>query len=228
MNQILQQFKGQSIRIVEVEGDAWFVLKDLCAVLELANYRNVAARLDADEKDVRLMDTPGGEQRLITVNESGLYAVILRSDKPVAKDFRKWVTNEVLPSLRKTGAYAMAPTAPAPDFAQLERLAGLTAQAIENSEKRVLAEVEQRIEEMVAEQPINSVQKNELYRAVRNLAAVMGGKPRDYAKAWAALKDRFQVAAYGDLQSRRFDDAMRFVRELTAAYETPRALEFGA
>lgn len=226
MSQILQQFKGQSVRIVEVDGEPHFVLTDICAALGVKQPSRVAQRLDADEKGVTSIHTPGGLQQMLTVNESGLYAVILRSDKPVAKEFRKWVTNEVLPSLRKTGSYAMPQVAP--DFAQLERLAGLTAQAIENSEKRVLAEVEQRIEEMVAEQPINSVQKNELYRAVRNLAAVMGGKPRDYAKAWAALKDRFQVAAYGDLQSCRFEDAMRFVRELTSAYETPRALEFGA
>jgi prophage antirepressor-like protein len=82
-------------------GDPWFVAKDVCAALEIENSRNATARLDADEKGVRLVDTLKGKQKLTIVSESGLYALILRSDKPAAKKFRKWVTSEVLPAIRK-------------------------------------------------------------------------------------------------------------------------------
>ena len=86
-------------------GEPWFVLKDVCNILGVVNDRNVAARLDEDEKDVCQMDTLGGTQNVTVVSESGLYHVILRSDKPEAKPFRKWVTSEVLPSIRKNGGY---------------------------------------------------------------------------------------------------------------------------
>lgn len=96
---------GCKVRTLEKDGEPWWVLADVCKVLEIKNSRDAAARLDADEKGVALTDTPGGMQKATIINESGLYAVILRSDKPQAKPFRKWVTAEVLPSIRKHGAY---------------------------------------------------------------------------------------------------------------------------
>lgn len=87
-----------------------FCLADLCAALGISNHRNVKARLD--EEDVRLMDTPtnGGLQQITFVTESGMYDVILRSDAEKAKPFRKWVTSEVLPTIRKHGVYATPQT----------------------------------------------------------------------------------------------------------------------
>ncbi|MBQ6163930.1 MAG: hypothetical protein IJK23_05600 [Clostridia bacterium] len=100
-------YAGTQVRAVEKDGEPWFVLKDVCDVLRISNSRNVVERLDEDEKGVHLMDTPGGEQQMTIINESGLYNVILRSDKPEAKPFRKWVTSEVLPSIRRTGRYVI-------------------------------------------------------------------------------------------------------------------------
>lgn len=100
-------YEANEVRTVEKNGQPWFVLKDVCQVLDINNYRMVASRLDEDEKGVSLTDTLGGKQKLTIINESGLYSVILRSDKPQAKPFRKWVTSEVLPSIRKTGSYAI-------------------------------------------------------------------------------------------------------------------------
>lgn len=95
------------IRMVMVDGEPMFCLIDVCRALELSNSRIVADRLDEDER--RKLDLPRqGETWFVT--ESGLYAVILRSDKPNAKKFRKWVTSEVLPSIRKHGAYATKDT----------------------------------------------------------------------------------------------------------------------
>ena len=100
-------FSGSEVRTVEVNGEPWWVLADVCNVLEISNSRNIAARLEDDEKGVTLVDTLGGAQNMTIINESGLYSVILRSDKPQAKPFRKWVTSEVLPSIRKTGSYSV-------------------------------------------------------------------------------------------------------------------------
>lgn len=103
-------FRDTEVRTIQKCGVYYFVLSDICKVLEIANARNAARRLDEDEKDVHLVDTLGGKQEMTVVNESGLYAVILRSDKPQAKAFRKWITSEVLPTLRKTGSYTVKPT----------------------------------------------------------------------------------------------------------------------
>lgn len=95
------------IRMVEEKGEPWFVLADLCKVLELSNPSKVAQRLDEDERSNFKLGRQGYG---VVVNESGMYAVILRSDKPQAKPFRKWVTSEVLPSIRKTGNYTVHQT----------------------------------------------------------------------------------------------------------------------
>ena len=107
----LQIFNYQSseVRTIMRNGEPWFCLVDVCRVLDMSNPRSVADRLDQDER--RKFDLPRqGETWFI--NESGLYNVILRSDKPEAKPFRKWVTGTVLPSIRKTGAYSAGKTLP--------------------------------------------------------------------------------------------------------------------
>lgn len=111
------RYQGNEVRTVEVNGEPWFVLKDVCAVLGIGNSRMVFDRLDSDEKGVSQIDTPGGLQNVNIVNESGLYNVLLRSDKPEAKPLRKWVTSEVLPSIRKTGSYNQKPLSPVEMFA---------------------------------------------------------------------------------------------------------------
>ena len=104
----LQIFKyhDSEVRTVELNGEPWFVLKDVCGVLGISNHKMTAQRLDADEVILTdLTDSMGRQQETTVINESGLYNVILRSDKPEAKPFRKWVTAEVLPTIRKHGAY---------------------------------------------------------------------------------------------------------------------------
>lgn len=101
------EYQNNKVRTVDMDGAPWFVLKDVCEVLGLGNSRMVSDRLDEDEKGVSKIDTLGGAQNVTIISESGLYNVILRSDKPEAKPFRKWVTSEVLPSIRKTGSYTM-------------------------------------------------------------------------------------------------------------------------
>lgn len=103
MNELtIWTYENTDVRTIEKDGETWWALVDVCDVLELTNNRMVADRLDEDER--RKFNLPRqGETWFI--NESGLYSVILRSDKPQAKPFRRWVTHEVLPEIRKTGSY---------------------------------------------------------------------------------------------------------------------------
>ena len=98
-------FDGRQVRIVEKNGSPWWVLKDVCLVLEVNNSRDITTRLDDDEKGVDIIDTLGGKQELTIISESGLYNVILLSRKPEAKRFKRWIIHEVLPSIRKHGGY---------------------------------------------------------------------------------------------------------------------------
>ena len=102
---ILQWKEGASIRMQMIKDEPWFAAKDVCELLGLDNSRQAVSRLDDDEKGVINSDTLGGKQELTFVNESGMYALIFQSRKPQARAFRKWVTGEVLPSLRKYGYY---------------------------------------------------------------------------------------------------------------------------
>ncbi len=104
-------YEGNQIRVAKSEdGEPWFVGKDVCSILEIENPSNAYSRLDEDEKlTLRLPDAESGVAWRtvpgVMVSEPGLYKLILRSDKPKAKDFQRWVTHEVLPAIRKTGGY---------------------------------------------------------------------------------------------------------------------------
>lgn len=105
MNQLQQifDFRGQQLRILDHNNGPWFVARDVTDILELD--RTATRRLEEEEKDVYLMHTPGGSQSMSIINESGLYELIFASRKPEAKFFKKWVKQEVLPSIRKHGGY---------------------------------------------------------------------------------------------------------------------------
>lgn len=95
------------VRTTVRDGDPWFVAVDVCKALSISNHRDALGRLDEDEKGVALTDTLGGKQNLTIVNEPGLYTLVLGSRKPAAKAFKRWITHEVLPALRKTGRYSI-------------------------------------------------------------------------------------------------------------------------
>lgn len=103
---IFQNPEFGEVRAQEIQGEPWFVLKDVCDVLGIKNAREAAKRLDEDDVgQTDVVDRAGRMQNMSIINESGLYTTIIRSDKPQAKAFRKWITGEVLPSIRKTGGY---------------------------------------------------------------------------------------------------------------------------
>ena len=96
-----------SVRVVMHNGEPWFVAKDVCDCLDLTNTAQTISYLDDDEKGVTTNYTPGGKQEMSMISEAGLYSLILRSRKPEAKAFKRWVTHDILPSIRKTGGYGM-------------------------------------------------------------------------------------------------------------------------
>ena len=111
-NLIPFEFESHALRVnMDAAGQPWFVAADVCAALALPETHKAIARLDDDEKGRNSIPTPGGSQDMSVVNESGLYNLVLGSRKPEAKRFKRWVTHEVLPTIRKTGTYASAASA---------------------------------------------------------------------------------------------------------------------
>lgn len=156
-------FSGLEVRTVEANGEPWWVLSDVCKVLELTTPARVAERLEDDEKGMSLIHTPGGDQNMSIINESGLYSVILRSDKPQAKPFRKWVTGEVLPAIRKTGVYAVSD--PVPD---------MQVRKIEVQEQNAKTRAAQLLLKMAAEDTLSPEYRNIL---IAKAAEVLTGSP---------------------------------------------------
>lgn len=106
-------FHGNQVRVVMVDGDPWWVAVDVCQVLEIKDARQAAARLDQEDRcQTTVLDARGVAQDTWAVNESGLYELIFRSDKPQAREFRRWVTSEVLPQIRRTGSYQIEQSQP--------------------------------------------------------------------------------------------------------------------
>lgn len=180
----IQVFNYQSheVRTVEQDGEPWFVLKDVCKVLGLTTPARVAERLDSDEVSLtHLIDSMGRQQETTVINESGLYNVILRSDKPEAKPFRKWVTSEVLPSIRKSGGYIAGQDQLTPEE--------LMAKALQVANK-TLAEREARISALTVQNTIMApkaeyfdelVDRNTL-TSFRDTAKELGIKPKAFVE----------------------------------------------
>lgn len=141
--QIFNNDRFGQVRIVPVEGELMFVAKDVCDCLEITKHRDAISRLDSDERGSVKLDTPGGKQDVAAINEYGLYNLVLSSRKPEAKEFKRWITHDVIPSIRKTGSYSLAVPKSLPE--------ALRAYANEveshNATKAIVAQQEQQIAE---------------------------------------------------------------------------------
>ena len=144
MNIIPFNFESKEIRVVEINNEPWFVAADIASTLEYSDAEAMTRRLDADEKQ-NLQIVGFGNRGASVVNESGLYAAIMGSKKPEAKTFKKWVTAEVLPSIRKTGSYSIQ----LPDFTDPAEAA--IAWANQYKEKQALALINKRQEEEISQ-----------------------------------------------------------------------------
>lgn len=175
-------YSGAEVRTVKKDGAPWFVLKDVCGVLNLGTPSRVAERLDGDEVSLtHLTDSLGRLQETTVISESGLYNVILRSDKPEAKPFRKWVTAEVLPAIRRSGGYIAGQNDLSP--------AELMAKALKVAE-HTLAERDARISSLQVQNAIMApkadyfdelVERNTL-TSFRDTAKELGIPPRKFTQ----------------------------------------------
>jgi prophage antirepressor-like protein len=133
-------YKNHQVRIFLIDGEPWWVAKDVCDVLELGDTHKVMERLDEDERNtIPVTDSLGRLQETYIVNEAGLYNLILGSRKPEAKDFKRWITHEVIPQIRKTGAYALEPR-------QLLAVAIIEAQKIIEEQDKKIKELQPKAE----------------------------------------------------------------------------------
>lgn len=210
--QIFNNDEFGEIRTAVVNNEPMFCLIDICKALELSNSRIVADRLDEDER--RKLDLPRqGETWFVT--ESGLYAVILRSDKPNAKKFRKWITSEVLPSIRKTGSY----TKPMTTAEKIQ----LLAQGNEELNERV-DKVEDKVDRLENDAPLYGCEIDEIQKHVRRKGVdILGGKQSEaykdrsirssvYSDIYSQLKREYGcVASYKSIKRKYIADAHEFI-----------------
>lgn len=134
----LFDYHGSSVRTLLIDGELWFVVADVCAILGISNPSQAVSYLDADEYKTTLISSEGGQQRPANVvNEAGLYSLILRSRKPEAKAFKRWITHEVLPQIRRTGSYG---TPALPDLTTATGVLALAEQLTATARQLVAAE----------------------------------------------------------------------------------------
>ncbi|MBR0044022.1 MAG: Bro-N domain-containing protein [Synergistaceae bacterium] len=134
-------FNEHAVRIIMQDGEPWWVAKDVCNVLELADVTSALRGLDDDEKVLRKISgelSSSGTPNIMTINESGLYTLIMRSNKPEAKKFRRWVTHEVLPSIRKTGSYNTARKYKVSDIKAMQRMIEKPEYKLSDVERRTM------------------------------------------------------------------------------------------
>lgn len=161
-------FKGCTVRTVMIGNMPWFVAKDVCEVLELSDVNKAVSKLDEDEKLIRKLFVSGQNRDMIIVNESGLYTLIMRSNKSEARRFRKWVTSEVLPSIRATGQYTM------PQLVE-NRLANMEKMLVDNASRgeeiiKELAVMKDQFETM------DVLQRDQLFEIQQEIDGLKGVK----------------------------------------------------
>lgn len=223
-------YEDREVRVVEKNGEPWFVAADVCSCLDidtsvavngqLRKNRNGeivrSGGLDEDEKDTHIVSTPGGDQELLVVSEPGLYALIFKSRVPEAKAFKRWVTHEVLPSIRKTGSYSLRPaTKPATETeALLMAIQNLqqTVQILHDHGKKI-----QRIEDNVTtiSHRVDSLDtaniegdlQQRFERMVRRYAWAYG---ISYPAAWKAFDTAYNMAFRTNLTRLRTNFARKY------------------
>ena len=211
--QIFNNEEFGEVRTAVVNDEPMFCLIDICKALEIKNATDVAKRLDEDELTRLNLGSRAGETNFIT--ESGLYAVILRSDKPNAKKFRKWVTSEVLPSIRKTGSYNKP-------MSTAEKIK-LLAQGNEELNERV-EKVEDKLDSLENDMPLYGCEIEELKNHIsRRAISILDGKNSEaykdasirgtvYKDIYRQLKREYGYASsYKSLKRKYLADAHEFV-----------------
>lgn len=198
MNELMRfDFGNKSLRTMLLNGEPWFVAKDVCDVLEIVNSRDAVARLDDDEKGVVSTDTHGGDQILQVINEPGLYTLVLGSRKPEAKAFKRWITHEVIPEIRKTGTYSLTPKSPGEMFLEMAKQYVVQEQRMNRLEIQMQV-TQNRIDNLDSVNVIGDKQQR-LNAMIRKLAQQEGWT---FQKAWREFTNAFNVAFHTNLTQR--------------------------
>jgi len=184
------EFGNLNVRVEMVDGEPWFVAKDVCSALELDDVSKAVSRLDDEEKGTKSFPTLGGNQNMTIINESGLYSLILRSNKPEAKVFKRWVTKEVLPSIRKTGGYGRVEVSREDTLESMMNQMGAGFEAISETVSR-LAKRLVALESRQAQLP-RQAQHTEINRELKLQRTDIGGYRRggQYITHWTKEDDR--------------------------------------
>lgn len=216
MNQLTKVFEGNEVRVAGTPEQPMFVLADVCKVLDLNNVSQVKARLEEGVISNEVFQTSTGAKTLTVIDEDGLYDVILDSRKPQAKRFRKWVTSEVLPSIRKSGSYEV------PQGVPLAELFQATAQLLVKQTETEIAitELTEKVDERMT---LDYGQQLAVERAKKKRAELIWKeleerpselyetKHKLYGRFGSDLKRAFAVSSYRDIRQNQFDEAISYV-----------------
>ena len=211
MNELqIFNFESSEVRTQLIDDKPWFVGNDVAEILGYSQpSKTISTKVDTEDKGTTVLVTPGGKQNITIINESGLYSLILKSKLSTAKKFKRWVTNEVLPSIRKTGSYQVPMSQEDIMIATLE-----TQKEI----KQRLNTVSDDVEGLKKEIDLSRLQKAQLSKLVKsNVMASVGGKKSNAYKElyrvavsehWREIKNYFEVASYEEIPKLRFEEAM--------------------
>lgn len=197
------------VRTVTRDGEVWFIARDVAEALGYANASDaISKHVDREDKGVAKCDTPGGTQELTVINESGLYSLILSSKLGSAKRFKRWVTSEVLPAIRKTGSY---------DMSRLSK----EMRAILNCDERIVI-IDDRVTNlencMTIDYGQQTVLGDEVNKAVLD---ALGGKHSNayneigkkvFAECNRDLKHYFHVNARNNVPKKRYEEAVQYIQ----------------
>lgn len=224
--QIFNSEEFGQVRTMVIDGEPWFVGKDVAEALGYERPTDtVRKRVDDEDRGISKMETPSGKQEMTIINESGLYTLVLGSKLDSAKRFKRWVTSEVLPTIRKTGGYSK----PMTEAEQIRLLAKGTTELYERVDK-----VETKIETLENDMPLYGCEIEEVSQHVRRKAvSVLGGKDSEayndgsirslvFSDIYTQLKREYGlVTSYKAIKRKYLAD----VHEFIDSYELPRALE---
>ena len=215
----LFNYGEQEVRVLVKGGEPWFSAEDVCKILGLSNPTKTVGRLDDDEKGLTTMDTLRGRQSMWTVNEYGLYSLVLGSRKAEAKAFKRWIIHKVIPSIRKTGSYStgLSPTEALLQSVQLlarqereltvVKHAQLKSQAAWVEHEFALTTLDQKVTQEIT---LTTREQKQIQGAV-NLRAHTLGLPGLYRPIYGALKKKFEIPSYRDLKRSDLTKAFEYI-----------------
>lgn len=211
--QIFENPEFGKIRVIEKDGEPWFVAADVCRALDITNVGNALARLDDDEKgSIRLTDVTsnGGNPNVSIVNEPGLYSLVLGSRKPDAKSFKRWITHDVIPSIRKTGSYTFDGSSK-----ELQAIFMLDHRTVDH-DRRITA-----LEEcMVVDYSQQCTLKTQVNKVVIDALGGMTSpaysdktvRGKTYSECNRDIQNWFRVNSRNNIPKKRFEEAVEYIQ----------------